>query len=68
MHHGRISPGLSHCGGFYNTSFPAAGTGRVTVHLVMIAGGFIDDTIVSIAERAGKADDIPGSRAGNFRF
>ncbi len=34
----------------------------------MVAGSFIDDTVFSIAQRAGKPDDIPGSRACDFRF
>jgi hypothetical protein len=68
QHYWRISLVLSHCRGFYNRPVPAAGTGRVTVQFIMIAGSFIDDTVFGIAKRAGKADDIPGSRARNFRF
>jgi hypothetical protein len=43
-------------------------TGRIPGHLVMVTGGFIDDTVFGIAHGTVEPDDIPGSRAGNFRF
>jgi hypothetical protein len=63
-----ISRVLRHRRGFHDTLFPATGTGRLPGQLVMIAGGFIDDMVFSIALRAGEPDDIPGSCAGDFRF
>ncbi len=34
-------------------------TGRIPAHFIVIAGGFIDDTVFSIAHGAGIPDDIP---------
>jgi hypothetical protein len=43
-------------------------TGSIPAYLVMVPGGFVDDTVFGIAQRAGETDDIPGSRASDFRF
>lgn len=48
--------------------FPAAGTRRIPVELVMVAGGFIDDTVFGITPGTGVTDDIPGPRARDFRM
>jgi hypothetical protein len=64
----RISRVLRHRGGCNDTALPAAGTGRLPGQLVMVAGGFVDDMVFSIALRAGKPDNVPGSCACDFRF
>jgi len=59
---------LRHCRGCHHNPFPAAAAGRIPGRLVMVAGGLVDDTVFSIAQRAGEPDNIPGSRAANFWF
>jgi len=64
----RISRVLPHCRRHHPAPFPAAGTGRVPGELVMVAGGFIDDTVFGIAQGTGVPDDIPGPRARDVRM
>ena len=43
-------------------------TACIPADLVMVPGGFVDDTVLCITQRAGEPDDIPGSRSYDFRF
>jgi len=59
---------LVYPGSGYRGMFPAVRTQCIPGFLVMVPGTFIDDTILSIAKRAGEQDNISGSRTHNFRF
>jgi hypothetical protein len=71
FHRGRnrgISRSLVHRGGDNRGMFTTVSTRCVPGFLVMITGGFVDDTILRIAQRAGEQDNVSGSRAHDFRF
>lgn len=63
-----LSTPLVHAGGDYHGMCPAVGTRGMPEFLVMVPGGFVDDTICRIALRAGELDNISGSRARNIRY